>query len=77
MKSSRSGISLSRPSSPEGSSSRGMRLAEAVRRLLHDIAGEHAGAVAPGRALLACACAHAQALYTFTRNKPDEGESFL
>ena len=44
------------------------------QRLLHDIAGEHAGAVALGYAVRR---RRLSALYTFTRNRPDEGLFFL
>jgi hypothetical protein len=54
-----------------------MRLANSAWRHWHDLPREHARAVALGHAVLACAWAHAQALYTRTRNRPEEGESFL
>jgi hypothetical protein len=54
-----------------------MRLANAATRHWHTLSGEQAGAVALGHAVLACAWAHAQALYTLTRKRPDEGLSFL
>jgi hypothetical protein len=45
-------------------------------RLLHDLAREHAGAIPLDLAVLACACAHAQALATLTRKGRDEGGLF-
>jgi hypothetical protein len=65
------------PAKPADRQAPSRELGSGTGEHVHGLAGEHAGTVAVDHAVLACAWAHAQVLYIFTRNRPAEWLSFL